>query len=42
MLKRFKKNLEISETLSVLEESDKVVVTTDKTNSFRSMDKKNT
>ena len=33
-----KKNWDISETIRLLEESDQVIVPTDKTNSFRNMD----
>ena len=37
-----KKNWDINETIRLLDESDQVIVPTDKTNSFRNMDTKNT
>ena len=40
MPRKCKNNWEMGETLSILEESDQVIVPTDKTDSFRIMDTK--
>ena len=38
MPRRCKKNWDINETIRLLDESDQIIVPTDKTNSFRNMD----